>query len=321
MRPLCQRKSWQCFWRCWGTGRRRCSGSGMGICLRISPSTSGSPSGSLSRPCWVSASSVSSFFCVFDGTFPAHPNCKLFISHGGLLSTTETVSLGVPVLAIPIFADQKLNAGRIQAKGFGLTIPFSQMTPSSLNTALDDLLDNPKYVAFFVWPSGFSHTSFRYRRNVQMGSRLLHDRPIQPMELADYWIRYVVRHKGAQHLRVAGIQLPLFRYFMLDQLGVFLGVLTLVGWLLCRTRKVLCKRKPKAKKEWKSEGSKAILFNIVLIRCLIKFVGLSSMVYSFISSFYSNTMSCFFKPVAHVVSPMSSFQAIVWGTFQRSSIG
>ncbi|XP_019770850.1 UDP-glycosyltransferase UGT5 [Dendroctonus ponderosae] len=162
----------------------------------------------------------------------AHPNCKLFISHGGLLSTTETVSLGVPVLAIPIFADQKLNAGRIQAKGFGLTIPFSQMTRNSLNAALDDLLDNPKY-----------------RRNVQMGSRLLHDRPIEPMALADYWIRYVVRHKGAHHLRVAGTRLPLFRYFMLDQLGVFLGVLILAGWLLSRTRRVFSKSTLKAKEE------------------------------------------------------------------------
>lgn len=60
------------------------------------------------------------------------------------MSTTETVNFGVPVLALPVFGDQKMNAVRITSKGFGLTILFSELTEERLRNDLDELLGNPK---------------------------------------------------------------------------------------------------------------------------------------------------------------------------------
>lgn len=40
----------------------------------------------------------------------AHPNVKLFITHGGLLGTTEALIEGLPILGIPIFGDQMVNS-------------------------------------------------------------------------------------------------------------------------------------------------------------------------------------------------------------------
>lgn len=40
----------------------------------------------------------------------AHPKIKLFISHGGYLSTTEAAYEGVQTLGIPVYGDQMVNA-------------------------------------------------------------------------------------------------------------------------------------------------------------------------------------------------------------------
>ncbi|KAJ8954693.1 hypothetical protein NQ318_011386 [Aromia moschata] len=110
------------------------------------------------------------------GSFPAHPSTKLFITHGGLLSTIETVSHGVPVLTLPVFGDQKMNAARAVENGVGLSVVFSQITEETLGGALRSLLHDPKY----------RETAVR-----------MHDRPVKPKDLAVYWTEFVIRHKGA----------------------------------------------------------------------------------------------------------------------------
>lgn len=71
----------------------------------------------------------------------------------------------------------------------------------------------------------------------------MHDRPMKPIEVADYWIKYVVRHNGAPHLRVAGISLPLYKYYMLDVLGAFVGVIVCSFWLICKVLRLVFRRR------------------------------------------------------------------------------
>lgn len=131
----------------------------------------------------------------------AHPNLKLFITHGGLLSTTETVYHGVPVLAIPVFADQFGNAGNAVRRGYGLQLGYNDKTfnEKELYDKINQLLTNPKY-----------------RENVKELSGIYHDRILKPKENLVYWINYVLRHKGAEHLKLGGLGLPLYKYLMLD---------------------------------------------------------------------------------------------------------
>lgn len=156
---------------------------------------------------------------IYNLIFVAHPNVKLFITHGGLLSTTETIYHGVPILIIPIFGDQKLNAAAAENSGYGLSVPYADLSEEKLSIALNELLRKPKY-----------------RDNAQKRSRLLRDRPLHPLDEAIYWVEYVARHKGAPHLRVAGVDLAWHSYFLLDVFGF---ILLIVLVLIIISRKIL----------------------------------------------------------------------------------
>lgn len=57
----------------------------------------------------------------------------------------------------------------------------------------------------------------------------MRDRPVKPMDLAVYWTEFVIKNKGAPHLRVAGVDLPWYKYLLLDV--IFFVILTTVGAL------------------------------------------------------------------------------------------
>lgn len=78
--------------------------------------------------------------------FAAHRNVKLFITHGGVLSTIEALHRGVPVVGIPVFGDQRLNMVNAVNRGQGVMIPYGELTGEKLSNALDEVLNNPKYV-------------------------------------------------------------------------------------------------------------------------------------------------------------------------------
>lgn len=58
-------------------------------------------------------------------------------------------------------------------------------------------------------------------------SEIFRDRIIDPLDTAIYWIEYVIRHKGAKHLRTAAIDLPWYSYYMLDILVVIIILLAM----------------------------------------------------------------------------------------------
>jgi len=75
----------------------------------------------------------------------AHPNVRLFITHGGLLSTQETIHWGIPVVGIPLLGDQKLNMARAVAAGYGVQLDYANVTAESLDWALKEVLENSRY--------------------------------------------------------------------------------------------------------------------------------------------------------------------------------
>jgi glucuronosyltransferase len=74
----------------------------------------------------------------------AHPNLRLFITHGGLLSKQEAMTYGVPLLGIPVFGDQELNMRKAVSSGYGILLDLENITTDSVLWAVKEAL-KPRY--------------------------------------------------------------------------------------------------------------------------------------------------------------------------------
>jgi len=72
----------------------------------------------------------------------AHPNMRLFISHGGGLSTQEAAYHGIPILGTPFIVDQYANIEQAVASGMGLQLPLAELTEQTLYGNVTELLKN-----------------------------------------------------------------------------------------------------------------------------------------------------------------------------------
>ncbi|EDW66951.1 UDP-glycosyltransferase UGT5 [Drosophila virilis] len=140
----------------------------------------------------------------------AHENVILFITHGGLLSTTESIFHGKPVLGIPFFGDQFMNMARAEQAGYGVTVAYSELTRETFQNAIDKILTNPSYT-----------------EQVREMSSTFRDQHETPLERAVYWVEHVTRQKGARYLRSAAQDLSFIQYHNLDVLAMIIGGLCL----------------------------------------------------------------------------------------------
>lgn len=72
----------------------------------------------------------------------------------------------------------------------------------------------------------------RYREAAKTLSERFQDRPLSAIDTAVYWTEYVIRHKGAPHLRSAGADLPLYKYLLLDVIAICLLLFIICVYLL-----------------------------------------------------------------------------------------
>ncbi|XP_045489783.1 UDP-glycosyltransferase UGT5-like [Pieris rapae] len=131
----------------------------------------------------------------------AHPNVKVFITHGGLLSTMESIHYGIPILAIPVFGDQPHNAARSVEAGHALRVKYSPEMAPAVKVALEEMLRNDSY----------------YKKAKEI-SKLFRNRPNKPSDLITHYIEMAIETKGALHLRSVIKQYQWYEYLMLDQL-------------------------------------------------------------------------------------------------------
>ncbi|XP_072274588.1 UDP-glucuronosyltransferase 1A3-like isoform X1 [Pyxicephalus adspersus] len=138
----------------------------------------------------------------------AHPKARAFITHAGSHGIYEGICNAVPMVMLPLFGDQMDNAKRMESRGAGITLNVLDMTPEDLSNALTAVINNPSY-----------------KENIQRLSALHLDRPIHPLDLAVHWVEFVMRHKGAPHLRPAAHDLNWIQYHSIDVFAFLFAVL------------------------------------------------------------------------------------------------
>lgn len=73
-----------------------------------------------------------------------HPKTKLLIAHGGYNSFLEASQAGLPVVLMPLFADQFINAKRAQRFGIATVLDKLNLNPDKVEEAIATVLNDYK---------------------------------------------------------------------------------------------------------------------------------------------------------------------------------
>ncbi|XP_068168541.1 UDP-glucuronosyltransferase 2A2-like [Antennarius striatus] len=162
-----------------------------------------------------------------------HPKMRLFVAHGGTNGVQEAIYHGVPVVGLPLFFDQYDNLLRLKERGAAKMLSVNTVDKDdNFLTAIREVLTEPSY-----------------KMNMQRLSRLHRDQPMKPLDTALFWIEYVMRHKGAAHLRTDSYKMPWYSYHSVDAFlvltgAVLLTLLTIFILMRCCCT-IMCKHKVK----------------------------------------------------------------------------
>ncbi|XP_063703616.1 UDP-glycosyltransferase UGT5-like [Culicoides brevitarsis] len=166
----------------------------------------------------------------------ANPKVKAYVTHGGLLSTTEAVYHGVPIIGIPIFGDQRTNINKFIKRGIAVKLDYENLSAESLSSTINNVIDDKK---FSMTAKTLSH---RFR-----------DRPMTPVQTGKYWIEYILRHGNPDFMKSPAMKLNLIEYHNWDVFLTIFSVVIIVlylywkatKWSIRKIYRLLCAKKTK----------------------------------------------------------------------------
>uniref|UniRef100_A0A452QI62 UDP-glucuronosyltransferase n=1 Tax=Ursus americanus TaxID=9643 RepID=A0A452QI62_URSAM len=157
----------------------------------------------------------------------AHPQIRLFVTHGGLNSIMEAIQHGVPMVGIPVLGEQAENLIRVEAKKFGVSIQLKQVKAETLALKMKEVIEDKRYKSAAV-----------------AASIIRHSHPLTPAQRLVGWIDHILQTGGAAHLKPHALQQPWHEQYLLDVvlflLVVTLGTLWLCGKLLGMVARWVC---------------------------------------------------------------------------------
>lgn len=94
-------------------------------------------------------------------------------------------------------------------------LQFPKISPESFSSVLQEMLTNKVY--------------FNRAKDL---ARTFNDNLVHPMDEAMFWIEYVMRSKGAKHLKSNAVNMSLISYLLLDILIIPFAVIVVVYILM-----------------------------------------------------------------------------------------
>jgi len=73
------------------------------------------------------------------------PYCQLIVQHGGSNSLLAALNIGLPMVIVPLIADQFFNANVVHKLQLGQVLQLEQLTPDSIRAKVEEVLANPLY--------------------------------------------------------------------------------------------------------------------------------------------------------------------------------
>ncbi|KAJ3641643.1 hypothetical protein Zmor_028137 [Zophobas morio] len=149
----------------------------------------------------------------------AHRNIRAFFTQGGLQSIEEAVSRGVPLIGMPFICEQPVNVQSIVDQGIGLGVDPVTVSKEELKNCIIEVAENSKY-----------------KKRIEELRNLLYDKPMTGLEKVVWWAEYVLRHKGAIHLRSPGADFSWFGYLLVEVVLVVTVIISTIIYLVYKVR-------------------------------------------------------------------------------------
>ncbi|XP_046972520.1 UDP-glucosyltransferase 2-like [Vanessa cardui] len=151
-----------------------------------------------------------------------HPKIKLFITQGGLQSTDEAITAGVPLIGMPVISDQWFNVEQYIKFNIGKGLCMNTLTEKQLMDAIKIISDSESY-----------------RYNVVKLRNFMNDQPQSSLERAVWWTEHVLRHSDVEYRRTPAASVHWTEYYelgivvlLLSCLVVFLSVAVLAIYFI-----------------------------------------------------------------------------------------
>uniref|UniRef100_A0A3Q3IRR7 UDP-glucuronosyltransferase n=1 Tax=Monopterus albus TaxID=43700 RepID=A0A3Q3IRR7_MONAL len=153
------------------------------------------------------------------------PKTRVFVAHGGTNGIQEAIYHGIPMVGLPLMFDQPYNFFRMEVRGVAKVLDIATVNKDNFLEALKEVLYEPSY-----------------REKMKTLSNLHRDQPMKPLDRAIFWIEFVMRHKGAPHLRTESYKMSAFQYHSIDVMVFLLAVIVLLFMVFIFAVKLLWQR-------------------------------------------------------------------------------